>query len=179
MSKSPPCRLRDGVRTMRPCEPAKPPAGIGNLLPKKICTTALAFVAVIACATSAPAQSPTTSYEAAVQSQNPLSPLYSLLNESSTNFNFGPLDRTQDVLLVEPVIPIRLTPNFNLVMRWITPLTRQPLLADPFGPFPELDRRPNSAISRRSSSLRQHMRETDLSGAWAPTLGFQPRPTRF
>ena len=36
---------------------ALPPAGIGNLLPKKICTTALAFVTVIACATSASAQS--------------------------------------------------------------------------------------------------------------------------
>ena len=32
-------------------------------------------------------------------------------------------------------------------------------------------------ISRRSSSLRQHIRETALSGAWAPTLGFRPRPT--
>ena len=29
------------------------PAGIGNLLPKKTCTTALAFLTVIACATSA------------------------------------------------------------------------------------------------------------------------------
>jgi hypothetical protein len=123
---------------MRLCEPAKPlpPVGIGNSLPKKIRTTALAFVAAIACATSASAQSPTTSYQAAIQSQNPLSPLYSLLNESSTNFNFGPLDRMQDVLLVEPVIPIRLTPDFNLVMRWITPLIRQPLLVDAFGPFP-------------------------------------------
>ena len=29
---------------------ALPSSGIGNLLPKKICTTALAFVTVIACA---------------------------------------------------------------------------------------------------------------------------------
>jgi hypothetical protein len=35
---------------------ALPSSGIGNLLPKKICTTALAFVTVIACATSASAQ---------------------------------------------------------------------------------------------------------------------------
>src|SRR5512132_3138030 len=90
-----------------------PPVGIGNSLPKKICTTALAFVTVIACATSASAQSapnnnpsaaamsapPTTSFGAAIQAQNPLSPVYSLLNENSTNFNMGPLERTQDVLL--------------------------------------------------------------------------------
>ena len=36
---------------------ALPSAGIGNLLPKKICTTALAFVTVIAWASSASAQS--------------------------------------------------------------------------------------------------------------------------
>src|SRR5271168_3017180 len=36
---------------------ALPPAGVGNSSPKKICTTAFAFVTVIACATSAFAQS--------------------------------------------------------------------------------------------------------------------------
>ena len=117
---------------------ALPPVGIGNLSPKKICTTALAFVTVIACATSASAQSvpsasPTTSFAAALQSQNPLSPLYSDLNEESTNFRMGPLYRTQDVLLVEPVIPIRLTPDFNLVTRWITPVIWQPALAPSIG----------------------------------------------
>jgi hypothetical protein len=117
--------------------------GIGNSLPKKIRITALAFVTVIACATSASAQSapnnspsaaamsapPTASFGAAIQAQNPLSPVYSLLNENSTNFRMGPLERTQDVLLVEPVIPIRLTPGFNLITRWITPVIWQPLLA--------------------------------------------------
>ena len=141
MSKSTPCRPRhvrhDGVITMRLYEPVKvlPPVGIGNSLSKKISITALTFVTVIACATSASAQSartsapPTTSFGAAIQAQNPLSPVYSLLNENSTNFNMGPLERTQDVLLVEPVIPIRLTPNFNLITRWITPVIWQPALA--------------------------------------------------
>jgi hypothetical protein len=87
---------------------ALPSVGIGNSLPKKICITALAFVTVIACATSASAQSvpdradsigasapPTASFGAAIQAQNPLSPVYSLLNENSTNFEMGPLERTQ------------------------------------------------------------------------------------
>jgi hypothetical protein len=78
-------------------------------------------------------------YNQALKTQNPLSPLYSLLNENSTNFRFGPLNKTQDVLLVEPVIPIRLTPDFNLVTRWITPLIWQPRLAEPVGPFPGID----------------------------------------
>ena len=166
---------------------AGPAAGIG----KTICTTALAFLTVIACATSASAQSatnnsnstsatatlysaqsakarsadakkkqktapkpdpnasaaanpsaaamsasPTNSFEAAQQAQNPLSPLYSLLNENDTNFGMGPLHRTQDVLLVEPVIPVRLTPDFNLITRWITPVIWQPALAPSIGPLP-------------------------------------------
>lgn len=119
-----------------------PSVGIRNSLPKKISITALALVTVIACATSASAQSapnkadslgasapPTTSFNAAIQAQNPLSPVYSLLNENNTNFRMGPLERTQDVLLVEPVIPIRLTPDFNLITRWITPVIWQPALA--------------------------------------------------
>ena len=79
-----------------------------------------------AAATSAP---PATSNDAARQAQNPLTPLYSLINENDTNPGVGPLRRTQNVLLIEPVIPIRLTPDFNLVTRWITPVIRQPALA--------------------------------------------------
>jgi hypothetical protein len=111
---------------MRICREGLPLAGVGDSLAKKIRTTVLAFVTVVVCATSASAQS---SFVQALQSQNPLSPLYSDLNENSTNFGVGQLDGTQNVLLVEPVIPIRLTPNFNLVTRWITPVIWQPQLA--------------------------------------------------
>ena len=86
-----------------------------------------------AAATSA---SPTNSYEAQRNAQNPLTPLYSLLNENSTNFGVGPLKQTQDILLVEPVIPIRLTPDFNLITRWITPVVWMPALSKSIGPLP-------------------------------------------
>ena len=85
----------------------------------------------LAAAASAP---PPTSNDAARQSQNPLTPLYSIINENDTNPGVGPLRRTQNVLLVEPVIPIRLTPDFNLVTRWITPVIRQPARAPTIGP---------------------------------------------
>lgn len=84
-----------------------------------------------AAATSA---SPATSGDAARQAQNPLTPLYSIIIENDTNPGVGPLRRTQNVLLIEPVIPIRLTPDFNLVTRWITPVIRQPALAPTIGP---------------------------------------------
>jgi len=83
-----------------------------------------------AAATSAP---PATSNEAARQAQNPLTPLYSIINENDTNPGVGPLRRTQNVFLIEPVIPVRLTPDFNLVTRWITPVIRQPALASTIG----------------------------------------------
>ena len=114
----------------------------------------------------------TSGNEAARQAQNPLTPLYSIINENDTSPGVGPLLRTQNVLLIEPVIPIRLTPDFNLVTRWITPVVRQPALA------PTSVRSSASATSSRSSSLRPHIRGTGLSGPWAPTSGFPPRPTR-
>ena len=67
------------------------------------------------------------------QAQNPLTPLYSIINENDTNFAVGPLHGTQNVLLVEPVVPIKLTPDFNLVTRWITPVIREPALAPSIG----------------------------------------------
>ena len=164
---------------------ALPPAGIGNLLPKKICTTALAFVTVIACATSASAQSvpnkadlisafetlssaqsakaqsadakknkktkkpapkpsaaaipaPSQASDTAqgTQAQNPLTPLWGVINENYTNFSMGPLQKTQNILVVEPVLPLKLTPDWNLVTRWNTPITSMPRLAEPLGPFP-------------------------------------------
>ena len=76
-----------------------------------------------------PAPSTASATNSAQQAQNPLTPLYSIINENDTNFGVGPLRGTQNVLLVEPVTPIRLTPDFNLVTRWITPVIREPALA--------------------------------------------------
>ncbi|HMK21243.1 MAG TPA: hypothetical protein VK466_02855 [Terriglobales bacterium] len=87
-----------------------------------------------ASAKSASGQAP--GHAQALQAQNPLTPLYSVLNENDTNFRMGPLHKTQNVLLVEPIIPIKLTPNYNLITRWITPVIWQPRLAEPVGPFP-------------------------------------------
>ena len=173
---------------------ALPLAGIGNLLPKKICATALAFVTVIACTTSASAQSvpnkadsisasatlssaqsakthsadarkkkkPAPKPSAAstpapsqasntaqgTQAQNPLTPLWGVINENYTNGGVGlpktaltpttppALRKTQNILVVEPVLPLKLTPDWNLVTRWNTPITSMPRLADPLGPFP-------------------------------------------
>ena len=83
-----------------------------------------------------PAPSQTSQNSQAVQAQNPLTPLWGVINENYTNFRMGPLEKTQNILVVEPIIPLKLTPDWNLIIRWNTPITAMPRLAEPVGPFP-------------------------------------------
>jgi hypothetical protein len=41
--------------------------------------------------------------------------------------NTSPGDRTQNVLNIQPVIPLRIGKNWNLITRIITPIVYQPL----------------------------------------------------
>jgi hypothetical protein len=61
--------------------------------------------------------------------QNPVASLISVPLQNNTNFNVGPLDRTQNVLNIQPVIPMRVSENWNLISRIIMPLIYQPDLA--------------------------------------------------
>ena len=58
--------------------------------------------------------------------QNPVASLISVPVQNSSNFGIGPFDRTQNVLNVQPVIPIRASENWNLITRWIMPVIWQP-----------------------------------------------------
>jgi hypothetical protein len=84
---------------------------------------------ISAAAASAPT-SPSGSGEAtedlAKQSQNPIADLVSLPFQSNTNFNAGPFDRTQEVLNVEPVVPLHISADWNLISRTIVPVISQP-----------------------------------------------------
>ena len=62
----------------------------------------------------------------AKQSQNPVANLISVPFQNNINFGLGPHDRTQNLLLIEPVIPIRLTDNWNLISRTIIPVLYHP-----------------------------------------------------
>ena len=65
----------------------------------------------------------------AKQSQNPVAPLIQVPLKSDTNFNFGPEEGTQNVLQIEPVVPIRLSEDLNLIARSIIPIISNPGLA--------------------------------------------------
>ncbi len=58
--------------------------------------------------------------------QNPISSLISVPLQNNTNFGVGPLDRTQNVLNIQPVIPFRVSEKWNLITRTIVPLIYQP-----------------------------------------------------
>src|SRR5271168_2661951 len=63
--------------------------------------------------------------------QNPVASLISVPVQNNNNFGIGPDDRTQDVLNIQPVIPVRISPNWNLIARIITPIIYQPTVSQP------------------------------------------------
>jgi hypothetical protein len=58
--------------------------------------------------------------------QNPVASLISVPLQNNANFSYGPFNRTQDVLNLEPVIPIKLSENWNLITRIVQPIVWQP-----------------------------------------------------
>lgn len=66
--------------------------------------------------------------------QNPIASLISVPVQNNLSFNINPGQRTQDVLNIQPVIPIALTKDVNLIVRWITPIIWQPFPTSAPGP---------------------------------------------
>jgi len=77
---------------------------------------------------TAPQQTPSSGGAGDLQKavQNPVASLISVPVQNNSNFGIGPLDRTQNVLNIQPVIPIRASENWNLIIRWIVPVIWQP-----------------------------------------------------
>lgn len=85
---------------------------------------ALAWIVV--CALAEPATAALSSEELAKLAQNPVGNLVSVPFQNNTNFNTGPLNGTQNVLNIQPVYPIELNADWNLITRTILPLIWQP-----------------------------------------------------
>jgi len=58
--------------------------------------------------------------------QNPVADMISLPLQWNSYFETGPKGKTQDVLLIQPVIPISLNDDWNFIARPIIPLINQP-----------------------------------------------------
>ncbi len=66
--------------------------------------------------------------ELARAAQNPVASMISVPFQNNMNFNFGPLEKTQNILNIQPVIPFELNKNWNLITRTIIPVVSQPAL---------------------------------------------------
>ncbi len=58
--------------------------------------------------------------------QNPVASLISVPLQNNANFNLGPYNRTEDVLEIEPVIPLNISKDWMIISRVIQPLVWQP-----------------------------------------------------
>ena len=68
----------------------------------------------------------TTGDELRKASQNPMADLISFPIQNNTNFDYEPLEKTQNITNIQPVIPFSLNADWNLITRTIMPLINQP-----------------------------------------------------
>ena len=66
--------------------------------------------------------------------QNPVASLISVPVQNNLNFGVNPGYRNQDVLNIQPVIPIGISKDWNLIIRWIAPIICQPIPNAPGAP---------------------------------------------
>jgi hypothetical protein len=62
----------------------------------------------------------------AKKTQNPVADLISVPFQNDTNYGYGPNDNVQNVMNIQPVIPIKLNDCYNLITRTIVPVIHQP-----------------------------------------------------
>ena len=92
---------------------------------------ALAFTTGIAFAQQVSKEDEATALAKKVQ--NPISDLVSLPFQNSLNFGYGPDEEMQYILNIQPVIPLKLTRDWNLITRAILPVIDTPWPESKFG----------------------------------------------
>ena len=71
--------------------------------------------------------------ELAKLAQNPVGNLISLPFQNNTNLNFGPEKGTQNILNIQPVVPISISSEWNIITRTIVPVIHMPTLGPDIG----------------------------------------------
>src|SRR3954470_1806471 len=87
-----------------------------------------AVVIAAASLVAAPAFAELTEEELAKLAQNPVGNLISLPFQNNTNFNFGPEKGTQNILNIQPVVPISISSEWSIITRTIVPVIWNPSL---------------------------------------------------
>jgi hypothetical protein len=112
-------------------------AGRGDALPMRRLVTVASVIAAVLLANPLRAEQAATpasggeesNSDLAKKTQNPVADLISVPFQNNFNFNTGPEKRSVWDLNIQPVIPIHLTDDWNLITRTIVPIINQPPLA--------------------------------------------------
>jgi hypothetical protein len=106
------------------------------------------YATPLICATVLSAQSAPDNDNLLTTFQNPVGDLISVPFQNNINFPIGQYSRIQDVLNIQPVVPIHINEDWLLITRWIVPVVYQP----------NLDARPRQ-VGRRSIARSAHATE--------------------
>jgi len=71
--------------------------------------------------------------ELAKLAQNPVGNMISVPFQNNTNLNYGPEKGTQNILNIQPVIPISINADWNVITRTIVPVIWMPALGPDTG----------------------------------------------
>ena len=82
---------------------------------------------------SVEAQAELSPEELAKLAQNPVGNLISVPFQNNTNLNYGPEKETQNILNIQPVIPISVDDDWNVITRTIVPIIHMPRLGPGVG----------------------------------------------
>jgi len=80
-------------------------------------------------AATLPARAELSAEELAKLAQNPIANLISVPFQYNANMNVGPLEGTQSILNIQPVIPFTLNEDWNIITRTIVPVIWNPALS--------------------------------------------------
>ena len=93
-------------------------------------TSLLIMVALLCSIGNAQEKAEQSATDLAKKTQNPVADLISLPLQFNTFFETGPKAKTQNTLLIQPVIPFSLNDDWNFIARPIIPLLEMPPLID-------------------------------------------------
>jgi hypothetical protein len=92
---------------------------------RNVLAAALALAAMLI---AIPSRAELSAEELAKLAQNPVGNLISVPFQNNTNLNYGPQKGTQNILNIQPVIPIDVNKDWNIITRTIVPVVWQPAL---------------------------------------------------
>src|SRR5260221_10447975 len=90
-----------------------------------LCATVVTNPAAIAQTAGAPGAGEDQEAELAKQLSNPVSSLISVPFQANEDFNIGPAGGNRFLLNIQPVIPISISKDWNLILRTILPVISQ------------------------------------------------------